>query len=92
MLLQISIFTWVRVHRVHHRYVDTDLDPHNSRRGFFYCHIGWIFKKLSPEIIQKLHEADLQNIVADPIVVFQNKLLAYVSFHKYVFTVHFIVH
>jgi hypothetical protein len=59
----------------------------NNRRGFFYYHIGWIFKKLSPKIIQKLCEADLRDIMADPIVVFQNKLITYVFFHKYVFTV-----
>nr|XP_012215839.1 PREDICTED: acyl-CoA Delta(11) desaturase-like [Linepithema humile] len=76
---QISIFTWARVHRVHHRYVDTDLDPHNSRRGFFHCHIGWILKKLSPEIIQKLHEADVRDVMADPIVVFQNKYVTIIT-------------
>tara|TARA_A100001015_G_scaffold303250_1_gene392608 strand:+ start:505 stop:861 length:357 start_codon:yes stop_codon:yes gene_type:complete len=30
-----SIIHWSRDHRLHHRYSDTDLDPHNINRGFF---------------------------------------------------------
>jgi len=32
---------WIAIHRMHHSHPDTDLDPHTSRRGFFYCHMGW---------------------------------------------------
>ena len=32
---------WIGHHRMHHAHADTDLDPHDSRRGFFYCHVGW---------------------------------------------------
>lgn len=32
---------WVAHHRMHHAGADTDHDPHDSRRGFFYCHVGW---------------------------------------------------
>jgi len=32
---------WIGHHRMHHANADTDLDPHDSRRGFFYCHVGW---------------------------------------------------
>ncbi len=34
---------WIGHHRMHHAHADTDLDPHDSRRGFFYCHVGWTF-------------------------------------------------
>ncbi len=34
---------WCAQHRMHHSHPDTEMDPHNSRRGFFYCHIGWTF-------------------------------------------------
>lgn len=30
-------------HRVHHMYSDTDRDPSNRNRGFFYCWIGWMY-------------------------------------------------
>jgi len=36
---------WCRNHRAHHRYTDTDKDPYNARRGFFYAHMGWILVK-----------------------------------------------
>ncbi len=37
-----SIFHWCRDHRLHHKKSDTALDPHDSARGFFYSHIGWL--------------------------------------------------
>ncbi len=47
---------WVTLHRQHHRYSDTDLDPHNARRGLLYSHMLWfaddVFRFVTPE-----HEA-----------------------------------
>ncbi|KAF7972781.1 hypothetical protein HWV62_42279 [Athelia sp. TMB] len=43
--VQGSIKWWSRGHRAHHRYTDTDLDPYNAHRGFFYSHIGWMLLK-----------------------------------------------
>ena len=37
--------TWALTHRLHHRYADTDGDPHSPRRGFFWAHIGWVFRR-----------------------------------------------
>jgi len=37
---QNSVYDWSRGHRVHHKYCDTNADPHNSRRGFFFSHMG----------------------------------------------------
>jgi fatty-acid desaturase len=34
---------WAAMHRVHHRYSDTNLDPHDSTRGFWYSHILHLF-------------------------------------------------
>jgi len=33
---------WVGVHRVHHAFADTDLDPHSTIKGFWYAHCGWL--------------------------------------------------
>ncbi|HEX2382736.1 MAG TPA: acyl-CoA desaturase [Acidimicrobiales bacterium] len=33
---------WAAHHRTHHRYTDTDRDPHTPLRGFWWSHIGWI--------------------------------------------------
>lgn len=37
-----SALIWCSQHRKHHRYVDTDLDPYNIKKGFFYAHFGWM--------------------------------------------------
>lgn len=39
---QKSALRWASQHRQHHQFTDTELDPHNSKRGFFFCHVGWI--------------------------------------------------
>ncbi len=43
--IQGSTQWWVRGHRAHHRYTDTDLDPYNAHKGLFYSHIGWLIFK-----------------------------------------------
>lgn len=37
-----SALDWSSQHRDHHRFVDTDQDPYNIKKGFFYAHIGWL--------------------------------------------------
>ncbi len=34
---------WVAEHRLHHRYSDTEKDPHNSRKGFWFSHVTHLF-------------------------------------------------
>ena len=33
---------WAGNHRAHHRYSDTERDPHSATRGFWWSHVGWI--------------------------------------------------
>ena len=42
LALQRSPLEWVADHRMHHAFEDTDKDPHNARRGFWWSHIGWM--------------------------------------------------
>lgn len=37
-----SALKWASQHRRHHKYVDTDQDPYNIKKGFFYAHMGWL--------------------------------------------------
>ena len=37
-----SAFGWIRTHRTHHQYTDTDLDPHDARKGLWWSHFGWM--------------------------------------------------
>jgi stearoyl-CoA desaturase (delta-9 desaturase) len=43
------IYHWARDHRVHHKFSETDADPHNATRGFFFAHMGWLLVKKHPK-------------------------------------------
>jgi len=34
---------WAAHHRTHHKLSDQDGDPHDSRKGFWFSHVGWLF-------------------------------------------------
>ena len=68
-----DLLEWCRDHRVHHKYSETDADPHNARRGFFFAHIGWLLCRKHPDVKEKGKQIDLSDLVADPIVRFQKK-------------------
>ncbi|CAI9263764.1 unnamed protein product [Lactuca saligna] len=57
--------SWVSVHRLHHKYVDSEKDTHSPTFGFWYSHAGWLFD--SAYIIEKFQETnnvdDLKNQV-----------------------------
>lgn len=68
--LQYSALRWVITHRLHHAYVDSELDPHNSKRGFFYAHMGWIFYYWNSDNEKLISVFDLQK---DKLVLFQDR-------------------
>lgn len=70
---QNSIYEWTRDHRVHHKYCETDADPHDARRGFFFSHVGWLLCRKHPEVKNKGKLIDMSDIMADPIVRFQKR-------------------
>ncbi|XP_017493695.1 PREDICTED: acyl-CoA desaturase-like, partial [Rhagoletis zephyria] len=71
--LQDDLFTWCRDHRAHHKFSDTDGDPHNSTRGFFFSHVGWLLVRKHPEVKRRGATIDLSDLKADPVVRFQRK-------------------
>lgn len=46
---------WAAHHRDHHRHSDTDKDPHNSNRGFWWSHMGWFLSR-------KYHRTQLDKV------------------------------
>lgn len=70
---QDSAIDWARDHRMHHKYSETDADPHNATRGFFFSHIGWLLVRKHPELKRKGKGLDLSDLYADPILRFQKK-------------------
>lgn len=81
MANQGSIYHWARDHRVHHKYSETDADPHNATRGFFFAHMGWLFVKKHPNIVKAGRELDFSDLQDDPLVVFQKKLDPWFAFY-----------
>ena len=60
---------WAADHRYHHTFVDQAADPYNIRRGFFYAHMGWVFRKRS-------HDGCLDkagDLLQDPLVLWQDR-------------------
>ncbi|KAJ8944710.1 hypothetical protein NQ318_007923 [Aromia moschata] len=73
---QNSILDWVRDHRVHHKFTETNADPHNAKRGFFFAHVGWLMMKKHPDVIRMGKALDCSDLFEDPLVVFHQKMLA----------------
>lgn len=70
---QDAAYHWARDHRVHHKFSETDADPHNATRGFFFSHVGWLLTKKHPDVKAKGKILDLSDLHADPILMFQKK-------------------
>lgn len=79
--LQDCVIEWVKDHRIHHKYSDTNADPHNANRGFFFSHIGWMMCKLHPDVEKYSQRIDMSDLTSDPYLRFQKKwaILRYVS-------------
>ncbi|XP_061388161.1 acyl-CoA Delta-9 desaturase-like [Musca vetustissima] len=73
MAFQNSIYDWCRDHRVHHKFSETDADPHNAMRGFFFSHMGWLMVKKHPDVKTKGQTVDMSDLEKNPIVMFQHK-------------------
>ena len=64
-----SALQWSSGHRYHHNKVDTDLDPYNAKRGFWWSHMGWI-------MFEGVHGYEFKNVPdlkKDPVCVWQHK-------------------
>jgi stearoyl-CoA desaturase (delta-9 desaturase) len=64
-----SILEWCTDHRNHHLYTDTDKDPYDIKKGFWFAHIGWL-------LVLDHSTRDFSNVeelAKDPIVKYQHK-------------------
>ena len=71
--VQNDIYEWSRDHRVHHKFTETNADPHNAKRGFFFSHIGWLLVKKHPDVKELGKKVDMSDIEDDEIVMFQRR-------------------
>ncbi len=67
--LQFSVLDWARNHRIHHRYSDTDRDPHNINKGFWWAHVGWLFWRAPLDDDYTI----VKDLAANPLVQWQRR-------------------
>lgn len=59
---------WSAMHRAHHKYTDTALDPHSPRYGLKNAYYGWMTKKTYPVHVDP--EVLCPDLVKDPLYRF----------------------
>ena len=72
-----SIYHWVRDHRLHHKYSDTEYDPHNINRGFFFSHVGWLLLKKDKKVIEEGKKINLFDLKNDKVVMLDKYMWPY---------------
>jgi stearoyl-CoA desaturase (delta-9 desaturase) len=65
-----SVINWASDHRYHHVYADSEGDPYNVSRGFWWAHIGWMFYYYPSPNRPYKNAVDLKN---DKMVMWQDK-------------------
>lgn len=65
---------------MHHKFSETDADPHNVNRGFFFAHMGWLCVKKHPLVISKGQTVDCSDLLEDPVVRIQRKIFLPLAF------------
>ncbi|MGD1906162.1 MAG: acyl-CoA desaturase [Leptolyngbyaceae cyanobacterium] len=68
---------WIGLHRHHHRFSDQVSDHHNSGKGFWWSHMGWIFHKVPTQAETPRFTRDIAN---DPVYRFFNKYFLFLQF------------
>lgn len=73
MAYQNTIIHWVREHRVHHKFSETNADPVNATRGLFFSHFGWLMIRKHPDVKAKGKLIDMSDVEQNPIIAFNKK-------------------
>lgn len=66
-------YSYARDHRCHHKFVDTNGDPKNAKRGFFFAHIGWWMLKKHPEVLRMGKKLNTKDLDDEWIIRFQKR-------------------
>jgi stearoyl-CoA desaturase (delta-9 desaturase) len=73
LAFQNHVIEWSRDHRVHHKHSETDADPHNATRGFFFAHMGWLLVRKHKDVKEKGKQISVEDLEKDPLLAFQKK-------------------
>ena len=74
-----SAIWWCRDHRIHHKHSDTELDPHNASKGFWWSHIGWLFFEKDAAIKAAGKKIQMDDLLNDPLLKFQHRNYLWLS-------------
>ena len=81
MAVQSEPYKWVATHRLHHAFTETEKDPHSTRRGFWWAHMGWIikgtaqdhdeatFKKYVPDLLKDKYHVLIARFFYLPLII-----------------------
>ncbi|XP_076672881.1 acyl-CoA Delta-9 desaturase-like isoform X2 [Andrena cerasifolii] len=72
---QYPVIHWARDHRVHHKFSETNADPYNVKRGFFFAHVGWLLCRKHPDVKEKGKEVDVSDLEKNPVLAFQKRFI-----------------
>lgn len=65
-----GVIDWVGQHRQHHLHSDQDQDPHDSNRGFWWSHMGWMLYHIPSDTEISRYTKDIAD---DPVYQFLEK-------------------
>lgn len=64
---------WVAIHRQHHANADSEDDPHDASRGFWWSHLGWMTvltpRRLDPDFTRRL----ARDVLSEPFYAFLDR-------------------
>lgn len=67
--VQNSALAWAADHRAHHAHTDSDRDPYDINKGFWWAHIGWVVHEDPGKDRRHL----VKDLEADPLVRLQDR-------------------
>ena len=70
MAIQDDAPRWVATHRIHHAFTETDKDPHSTRPGLFWAHMGWVLKGTAQDYDKKVLKKYVPDLMKDKFHVF----------------------
>ncbi|MBW4699645.1 MAG: fatty acid desaturase [Aphanocapsa lilacina HA4352-LM1] len=73
LCLQGGPILWVAHHRLHHAHSDTEADPHDSNRGFWWSHWGWMFYMPEERLNFDHYARYAKDLARDPVHRFLNR-------------------
>ncbi|KAK0096168.1 hypothetical protein PV326_006279 [Microctonus aethiopoides] len=63
----------------------TEADPHDSTRGFWFSHVGWLMMKKKDIVRERGRKIDMTDILEDPVIRFCDKYYAIIAPLSFIF-------